>query len=135
MGWVSSLEDTLEDASGGHLGGHPWRILLEDTRRIPWRTSLEDTFGGHPCLPGCPKRCHLGVLQKGPPGVSSRSPPKGSSRVSSKGVTPGVSSKGVRQGVLQGVVQGGHPPHFIYLSKLYSLRFRISNMMLDFKKE
>jgi hypothetical protein len=40
MGWVSSLEDTLEDASGGYswrtpggyLGGRPWRTLLEDTR-------------------------------------------------------------------------------------------------------
>jgi hypothetical protein len=143
MGWVSSLEDTLADTLGGHpwrtpledtLGGHPWRTPwrppLEDTWRAPWRTPLEDPFGGHfwrtpwktrvsskRVLQGRPPRCHPGVLQKFPPGVSSNVSSNVSSKVSSRGVlqgcpprcASGVSSK-----------EDTHPILFIY-RKLDSL--------------
>jgi hypothetical protein len=52
MGWVSSLDDPLEDTLADTLGGHPWSDTLgghpggplwRTPGRHPWRTLLEDT--------------------------------------------------------------------------------------------
>jgi hypothetical protein len=70
---------------------------LEDTWRTPWRTPPESNPGGHP-------GGHLGGHLRGHLGGHIGGHPWRTPRLSSGGF-------------LRGVLQGGHPPHFIYLSK------------------
>jgi hypothetical protein len=104
-----------------------WKIRVNKVFDKYCKHTLEDTLGGHPRW----------TPQRSPPKMIS----KVSSRVSSDGVlrrSPPRCPSMCPPRCPPGVLQGGHPPHFMYLTKTLFTRKRRQKIVqgsIHFRKE